>query len=83
MASTMNENNPMGELRRSRQSMLRMHWGLVGLSGLLAVVLLASGSVVIGGIIGVMAVVRTVMLFRWHQDHKAVGRQFTSNEPLR
>jgi hypothetical protein len=83
MASTMSENNPTGELRRSRQSMLRMHWGLVGLSGLLAVVLLASGSVVIGGIIGVMAVVRTVMLFRWHQAHKALGRQFTGNAPLR
>ena len=63
--------------------MMHMQWGLVGLSGLLAVVLLASGVVVIGGIIGVMAVVRTVMLFRWHRDREAFGRRFTGNEPLR
>lgn len=77
MANELNENERMAEWRRSRQSTLRMHWGLVGLSGLLAVVLLVNGTVVIGGIIGVMAVVRTVMLVRSHRDREAHRRQFT------
>ena len=81
MGSTINENSPRGELRRSRQSMLHMRWGLVALSGLLAVALLANGAVVIGGIIAVRAVVRTAMLFRWHRDREALRRQFTGNRP--
>lgn len=80
MGSTINENRPRGELRRSTQSMFHMQWGLVGLSGLLAVALLANGSVLIGGIIGVMAIVRTVMLLRWHH-REAFRRQFTGNQP--
>ncbi len=48
--------------------MWRMRWVLVGLSALLAVVLVASGAVLIGAIIGVMAVVRTVMIVRWERQ---------------
>lgn len=57
--------------RRSMQSMLRFRWALTALSGVLAVVLLATGSVLIGGIIGVMAVTRTVMLLQWQRRMSA------------
>jgi len=63
------------------QSMFHMQWGLVGLSGLLAVALLANGSVLIGGIIGVMAVFRTVMLLRWHHHREAFRRRSSGNQP--
>ena len=64
----MNERAPIDERRRSRKSMFRTRWLLVGLSALLAVVLIASGVVLIGVIIGVMAVVRAVMIVRWERD---------------
>ena len=54
--------------------MWRTRWALVGLSALLAVVLIASGSVLIGAVIGVMAVVRTVMILRWQRAFDGVGR---------
>jgi hypothetical protein len=44
-----------------------MRWLLVALSALLAVVLIASGVVLIGAIIGVMAVVRAVMIVQWQR----------------
>lgn len=53
--------------RGSMQSMLRIRWALTALSFVLAAVLLASGSVLIGGIIGVMAVTRVVMLVQWQR----------------
>lgn len=55
--------------------MWRMRWLLVGLSGLLAVVLIASGSVVIGAIIGVMAVVRAVAILRWQNLRGSVRQR--------
>jgi uncharacterized iron-regulated membrane protein len=64
----MNETAPMAELHRSRKSMWRTRWLLVGLSALLAVVLIASGVVLIGVIIGVMAAVRAVMMVRWQRE---------------
>jgi len=45
--------------------MRRMRWVLVALSTLLAVVLIVSGVVVIGAIIGVMAAVRAFMLVQY------------------
>lgn len=54
--------------------MRRMRWVLVGLSAVLAVVLIASGVVVIGGIIGVMAAVRAWMIIRYQHD----GARFRS-----
>ena len=45
--------------------MRRMRWVLVGLSALLAVVLIVSGVVIIGAIIGVMAAVRAFMLVQY------------------
>lgn len=57
--------------RRSVQSMLRFRWALTALSAVLAVVLLASGSVLIGGIIAVMVVTRGVMLLQWQRRMSA------------
>lgn len=70
----MNGTAQTNELHRSRKSMWRTRWALVGLSALLAVVLIASGSVLIGAVIGVMAVVRTVMILRWQRAFDGVGR---------
>jgi hypothetical protein len=64
----MNDIAPMNEVQRSRKSMWRMRWLLVGLSALLAVVLIASGAVLIGALIGVMAAVRTVMILQWQRQ---------------
>ena len=63
----MSDGGPVDKFRRSRNSMWRMRWLLVGLSGLLAVALIASGAVVIGVIIGVMAVLRGVLIMRWQR----------------
>lgn len=70
----MNGTAQTNEFHRSRQSMWRTRWALVGLSALLAVVLIASGSVLIGAVIGVMALVRTVMILRWQRAFDGVGR---------
>jgi hypothetical protein len=64
---TMNEQRSIDEVRRSRQSMLRVRWVLVALSAVLAVALIANGAVVIGGIIAAMAIVRAVMITRWQR----------------
>ncbi len=71
----MNDTSRMDDLRRSRSSMLRMRWALVGLSAVLAVVLIVSGAVVIGVLIGVMAVVRTVMIVRWQRFGHPLGNR--------
>jgi hypothetical protein len=63
----MQNNGRQNNARRSMQSMLRFRWALTALSAVLAVVLLASGAVLIGAIIGVMAVTRTVMLLQWQR----------------
>jgi Flp pilus assembly protein TadB len=61
---------------RSMQSMLRFRWALTALSLVLAVVLLARGAVLIGGIIGVMAVTRTVMLLQWQRRSRERRERF-------
>lgn len=66
----MTEQRSIDEVRRSRQSMLRMRWVLVALSSVLAVALIASGAVVIGGIIAAMAIVRAVMITRWQRHQR-------------
>ena len=65
----MENNGRQGSGRQinGRGSMLRIRWALTALSFVLAVVLLASGSVLIGGIVGVMAVTRVVMLLQWQR----------------
>jgi hypothetical protein len=58
----------MAEQRRAQQRrVMGLRWVLVALSGILAVALVAAGAVVIGVVIGVMAVVRTVMLLQWRR----------------
>ena len=44
--------------RRSRQSMMRWRWVMIGLGGLLALVLLANGNYVIGGVLAALLVAR-------------------------
>ena len=61
---------------RSMQSMLRFRWALTALSAVLAVVLLASGAVLIGAIIGVMAVTRTVMMLQWQRRGREVRQGY-------
>lgn len=78
----MNDTSRMEELRRSRNSMLRMRWVLVGLSAVLAVALIASGALVIGVIIGVMAVVRTVMILRWQRFGRLGARPGGASRPV-
>jgi uncharacterized membrane protein len=77
----MNETGPMDELRRSRKSVWRMRWLLVGLSALLAVALIASGAVFIGVIIGVMAAVRAVMILRVQRYGDTFRRRYRGNPP--
>lgn len=64
----MNDPAPMGKVRQLRKSARRTRWLLVGLSTALAVVLIANGAVVVGAIIGVMAVVRAAMLTRFGRN---------------
>jgi hypothetical protein len=75
------EGSPIDEFRRSRNSMWRMRWALVGLSGLLAAVLIASGAVVIGIIIGVMAVVRAVLIMRFQRHQFPLRQRYRGNPP--
>jgi hypothetical protein len=63
---------------RSMQSMLRFRWALTALSAVLAVVLLASGAVLIGAVIGVMAVTRTVMMLQWQRRGRELRQGYAS-----
>ena len=63
-------------LRRARKNVWRTRWLLVGLGAVLAVVLVLSGAVVVGAIIGVMAVVRAVLLVQWQQHAPGRNQQF-------
>jgi hypothetical protein len=77
----MNETGPIDEFRRSRKSMWRVRWVLVGLSALLAVALIASGAVLIGAIIGVMAVVRAVMIAQWQRAGHPARQRYQGGPP--
>ena len=79
----MNEPGALEDLRRARQSMWRTRWVLVGLSAVLAMVLVLSGAVVIGAIIGVMAIVRAVMIVRWRQHTPWLGQRYRGAPPER
>jgi hypothetical protein len=65
--NAMSETGLPGGLSRSRKSWWRLRWLLVSLSAVLAILLVASGAVLIGVIIGLMAVVRAVMIVRWQR----------------
>jgi hypothetical protein len=56
------------ERQRARQRMMNLRWVLVGLSAVLAAVLIASGAVVVGVVIGAIAVVRMMVVLQW-QHH--------------
>lgn len=77
----MNETGPIDEFRRSRTSMWRVRWLLVGLSAVLAVALIATGAVLIGAIIGVMAIVRAVMIAQWQRGGHRVRQRYGGNPP--
>lgn len=67
-------------IRRSRQTMLRWRWVVVGLGGLLAAALLANGNFVIGGLLAALLVARVVMIVRvqqlWKERDAAFTRRF-------
>jgi hypothetical protein len=75
------DRGPIDEFRRSRNSMWHMRWAMVGLSGVLAAVLIASGAVVIGVIIGVMAVVRAVLIMRFQRHQHPLRQRYRDNRP--
>lgn len=76
----MNEMTPMGGGYGSRTSTRNLRWLLVGLGAVLAVVLIAKGVLIIGGLIAVMVVVRTVMLAQWHHDTAAFRQAHGSSQ---
>jgi len=51
--------------RRTRRSMMRWRWVVVGLGSLLAGALLVRGNVVIGGLLAALIGARVVVLTRW------------------
>jgi Flp pilus assembly protein TadB len=55
------------EFRRGRRNMWRTRWLLVGLGAVLAVVLVLSGAVIIGAVVGLMAVVRAALMLQWQR----------------
>jgi hypothetical protein len=63
----MNEAGTFEEFRRARKTMWRTRWVLVGLGAMLAGVLLLSGAVLIGAIVGVMTIVRAVLILQWQR----------------
>jgi len=54
----------------SMNSLWAMRWVLVGLGLLLAVVLIATGSVLIGVIVGALAVTRLAMVLSWQRRRR-------------
>jgi hypothetical protein len=53
--------------RRPTQSIWIFRWVLTGLALVLAVVLIARGSVLIGVLVAALAIVRTAMFVMWHR----------------
>jgi hypothetical protein len=60
----------------SMESFMKWRWALLGLSVLLAVVLIANGNVLIGGLIGVMAVVRITMFSKMSRRRAELRAQY-------
>ena len=58
------------------ESFMKWRWVLLGLSVLLAVVLIANGNVLIGGLIGVMAVVRITMFSKMSKRRAELRAQY-------
>jgi len=56
--------------------MWTFRWVLLGLAALLAAALLWRGNVVIGGILGVIVVVRAVFLVQMHRRRAAFRQRF-------
>lgn len=65
------------QIRSARRATLRWRWVVVGLGGLLALALLANGSLLIGGMLTVLLVARIVMLTRVQRLWKARDAAFT------
>ena len=65
--------------RRSRQSMTRWRWVMIGLGGLLALALLANGNYLIGGVLAALLVARLVMITRmqrmWNEREAMFARR--------
>jgi hypothetical protein len=69
--------------RRSRQSMMRWRWVVIGLGGLLALALLANGNYLIGGILTALLVARLVMITRMQRMWNEREAMFRTAEQRR
>jgi len=65
------------EVAQAAQHVVQRVGGAIG-TAVLAVVLLASGAVLIGAVIGVMAVTRTVMMLQWQRRGRELRQGFAS-----
>jgi hypothetical protein len=62
--------------RDSMQSIFRIRWVLVGFAAVFSVILTANGEVLIGALVGAMAILRIVMLLRWKQRRDEMRRRY-------
>jgi Flp pilus assembly protein TadB len=75
------ERRPRRPERRSRTAVWQLRWLLVGVSAVLAVVLIANGNVLIGSLIAAMAVIRTILFVRWQQTRRGRGEENLGGRP--
>jgi Flp pilus assembly protein TadB len=62
--------------------MIRMRWAITALGAVIAVVLILSGAVLIGVLLGAMAVMRAVMVYKVTQRRKELRARFPGRTPL-
>jgi hypothetical protein len=81
----MDEKSQVGANRRGYfETMLRWRWALSALGAVVAIVLIASGAVLIGVLLGVMAIVRALMLTKMTRRHREIRARYSaqgSSEP--
>jgi hypothetical protein len=75
--------SPRGTNRRnSLETMLRWRWALTAVGAVLAVVLIANGAVLIGALIGVMVVMRTVIITKMTRRRQEMRERFQGRSGL-
>jgi hypothetical protein len=66
----------------SMRTMYRIRWVLIGLSFLLALALLLSGAIVIGALLMLLAVTRTVMFLKWQERRRSIQARWSGERPV-
>ena len=61
--------------------MWALRWALVALGLVLAAVLISRGNVVIGVLVGAMAVLRGALFLQWHRRRQQFRRRFPGARP--